>query len=179
MAAEELHAATEAVEATGGIGALGLNAKIFIAQLINFTIVLLVLWKWAYKPIMRLLEERQVKIEKSVKDAEEIEKRVTSLAGEREEVLKAAKAEAQAVVDEAMATADVRKAEMIDKAKREVERVIVQGKAQLNAEREAMVREARKDLVEVALAATKRIIGEEMNEKKAASLAEEVVRKMT
>ncbi len=167
------------MESTGGIAALGINGKIFLAQLVNFTIVLLVLWKWAYKPIIRLLEERQHKVEKSVKDAEEIEGRLKALAGEREDVLKTAKAEAQTVVDEAMAEADLRKTEMVEKTKREVERVIVQGKAQLVQEREAMVREARKDLVDVALAATKRIIGEEMNEKKATSLAEEVVRKMT
>ena len=167
------------MESTGGIAALGINGKIFLAQLVNFTIVLLVLWKWAYKPIIRLLEERQHKVEKSVKDAEEIEARLKTLAGEREDVLKTAKAEAQTVVDEAMAEADLRKTEIVEKTKREVERVIVQGKAQLVQEREAMVREARKDLVDVALAATKRIIGEEMNEKKATSLAEEVVRKMT
>ncbi|MEK9130693.1 MAG: F0F1 ATP synthase subunit B [Patescibacteria group bacterium] len=166
-------------EPTGGIAALGIDLKIFIAQLINFTIVLLVLWKWAYKPIVRLLEERQKKIEASVKGAEAIEERMKGMAAERTDLLKKAKAEAQAVVDEAMVTAEGRKTEMIDKTKREVERVIIQGKAQLSAEREAMIRSARKELAEVAVAATKRIIGEEINEKKAASLAEEVVRKMT
>lgn len=163
----------------GGIATLGLNAKIFLAQLINFAVVLLVLWRFAYKPIVKLLEERQSKIDKSVKDAEAIEVRMKGMDSEHAEMMKKAKADAQKVVDEAMAAADDRKAEMIDKAKREVERVIMQGKAQLQAEREAMVREARKELVDVALAATKKIIGEEMNEKKSASLAEEVVRKMT
>ncbi len=176
---QEVQAVAEAVESTGGIAALGLNAKIFVAQLINFTVVLLVLWKWAYKPIVKLLEERQTKIEKSVKGAEEIEERLKASAGDREKMLREAKAEAQKVLDEAMVTAEERKAEMVASAKREVERVILQGKNQLVAEREAMVREARKDLVEVALSATKRIIGEEINEKKATSLAEEVVRKMT
>lgn len=175
----EVQAAAEAIESTGGIAALGLNAKIFIAQLINFAVVLLVLWKWVYKPIVRLLEERQHKIEQSVKNAEEIEARMKSLDVERREILTQAKAEAQSVVDEAMRSAEARKAEMVEKTKREVERVIMQGKTQLNLERETMIREARKDLIEIAVSATRRIIGEEISDKKANSLAEEVVRKMT
>lgn len=166
-------------EPTGGIASLGLDLKIFIAQLVNFTVVLLVLWKWAYKPVVRLLEERQLKIEKSIEEAQLIEQRLQALDAERLQVLKKAKTEAKVVIDQAMQTAEARKGEMVDKTKREVERVIMQGKAQLNIEREAMMRQARKDLVEVALAATKCIIGEEINEKKANSLAEEVVRKMT
>ncbi len=177
--AEAIQGTAEAVEATGGIAALGINAKIFVAQLVNFTIVLLVLWKWAYKPIVRLLEEREKKIAQSVKSAEEIEARMSRVETEQEEMLRDAKAQAQKVIDDAMAVAEERKVEMVEKTKREVERVISQGKTQLVAEREAMIREARKDLIEIALSATKKIIGDEINEKKSHSLAEEVVRKMT
>ena len=163
----------------GGIATLGLNGQIFLAQLINFAIVLFVLWRFAYKPIVKLLEERQAKIEKSVVDATAIEARMKGMETEHADMIRQAKAEAQKVVDAAMVAAESNKTEMIDKAKREVERVIMQGKTQLQAEREAMIRDARKELVDIALAATKKIIGEEMNEKKAASLAEEVVRKMS
>lgn len=173
-----LNAAAEATEATGGIGALGLNAKIFVAQLVNFTIVLLVLWKWAYKPIVRLLDERQHKIEKSVKDAQEIEQRLSRLDGEREEVLTAARHEAKARVEDALAGAEGRRQEILEKTKGEVERVIVQGKQQLVQEREAMMREARKELAEIVVEASRKIVASEINEKKAASLAEEVIRKM-
>ena len=68
--------AAETVEATGGLGSLGLNVKIFIAQLINFAIVVLVLWKWVYNPIVALLEKRQTTIEKSLKEAKEIEEKM-------------------------------------------------------------------------------------------------------
>ena len=104
---------------------------------------------------------------------------MTRVSEEREDILRGAKAQAQKIADDAMEQAETRRVEMVEKAKHEVELVISQGKTQLNTERENMIREARKELIEIAVSATKRIIGEEINEKKATSLAEEVVRKMT
>lgn len=167
------------MESTGGIGALGIDLKIFLAQLVNFTIVLLVLWKWAYRPIMRLLDERQKKIAQSVKDASAIEARLNRLDLERDEVLQAARVEGKRGVDEALSAAQTRRAEILDKTKVEVEKVIAQGKQQLAIEREAMMRDARKELADIIVLATQKILTTELNEKKAASLAEEVIRKMS
>ncbi len=166
------------MEPTGGIGALGIDLKIFLAQLVNFTIVLLVLWKWAYTPIVRLLDERQKKIEQSVKDAQAIEVRLSRLDGERDEILQAARGEGKLRVEEALVGAETRRQEILNKTKFEVERVIVQGKQQLALEREAMMRDARKELADIIVSATQKILTTELNEKKAASLAEEVIRKM-
>jgi len=66
----------EAAQAAGPIGAFGLNGKIFVAQLVNFGLVLLVLWRFAYRPIVNMLEARSEKIEKSVKEAEAFQAKV-------------------------------------------------------------------------------------------------------
>lgn len=167
----------------GGIGAVagtfGLRGDIFAAQLVNFLLVLLVLWRFAYKPIIRMLEERETKIAKSVADADAIAKRVADLERERENVLIAARKEAQTIMVEAAAQSDARKADMVEAAKREVERVIAKNKQQLIIDRETMLRDVRKDIVDIAMKAAARIIHTGVDEKKSQSLAEEVVRKMT
>ena len=94
---QEVQLVTEAVQAsesTGGLGTLGINLKIFLAQLLNFAIVLVVMWKFAYKPIVKLLEERQEKIARSVKQADDVEKRVQELEVEQKQVIATAKSEA-------------------------------------------------------------------------------------
>lgn len=166
-------------EPTSGIGTLGIDLKIFLAQLVNFAVVLFVLWKWAYTPLLKLLDARSEKIEKSLKDADEVTKRVASLETERAAVIREAKAEAAKIVEAAQADAEARRVEMVEKSKREVERVVVNGKAALRSEQENMLREARKEMVEIAVAAAHKIFTEGVDEKKANSLAEEVVRKMT
>lgn len=160
-------------------GMFGLRADLLAAQIINFLIVLIVLWRFAYRPIMKMLEEREAKIEKSVKDAEAIESRVREFEVEREALLAAARKDAQEIVTKAMAQSEERKNEMVEASKREVERVIAKGKQQLVVDKETMLREVRKDIVDIAVKAAARILHEGISEQKSESLAEEVVRKMT
>ncbi len=160
-------------------GQFGLNGQIFAAQLINFTIVMVVLWLFVYKPIIKLLEERSEKIEKSVKQADEIEARVTEIEKEREAVIVEARRESQTIMEKAKKDSEIRGVEMIDSAKREVERVIVKGKKQLSDEKGVMLKELKKEIVDIAMKAAARIVNDEIDEKKSKSLAEEVVRKMS
>jgi F-type H+-transporting ATPase subunit b len=176
---EQAAAVAEAQEAVGGLGTLGINFKIFIAQLVNFGIVLFVLKKFAFGPITKALDERSAKIAAGLKQAADAEARVAKIEAERADVVAAAKKEAMEILVAARADAEVVKQDMVEKAKREVERVVVQGKAQLKTEGETMLRDMRKDIVELAVDATRKILNEAIDEKKATSLAEEVVRKMT
>ncbi|MBI4438026.1 F0F1 ATP synthase subunit B [Candidatus Uhrbacteria bacterium] len=175
---QEVQLAVEATESAGGIGTLGLNLKIFIAQLINFTVVLLVLWKWAYKPIVKILEQRQEKIEKSVKQAAEVEARVGEIASQQRALIAEAKSEAAKILDETRAQADERKKVLLEKAKEEVKAVVAQGKAQLEAQKGLMIREAKEEIAQIAVAAARKIIEESVDEKKAQKLAEAVVEEM-
>lgn len=173
----EIQIATEAAN-TGALGTLGINFKIFIAQLINFGIVLLVLWKWAYKPIVKLLEERQEKIEKSVKQAAHIEQRLVDIETEQQEIFTKAKQEAAAILDETRVQSDERKKILLEKAKDEVKTVIVQGKMQLQAQKEQMILEARQEIAQIAIEAARKILSESVDEKKAQKLAESVFEKL-
>ena len=55
---------------------LGIDVKLVIAQLVNFFILLYVLKRFAYKPVLKILEDRERKIEKGLKDAQSAEKRL-------------------------------------------------------------------------------------------------------
>lgn len=155
----------------------GLNAKIFFAQLVNFLIVLLVLWRFAYKPVVAMIEAREEKIKKSVTDAEAIERRMKETERERADVLKAARVEAQKVVEKAEADANVRRDELAQKTKHEVEKIVAQGKAQIASERERMFAELRADVAGLAIAAAEKVLGKEIEKKTSQKLAEETVEK--
>ncbi|TAL51281.1 ATP synthase F0 subunit B [Patescibacteria group bacterium] len=177
--AEVAQQVVEATEVSGGLGTLGINLKIFLAQLLNFAVVLFVLWKWAYKPIVKILEERQEKIERSVKHADDVEKRVCELETEQKKVIATAKSEAAKILDEARVVAEDRKKELLGKAKEEVKGVVAQGKGQLEAQKEQMIREAREEIAAIAVEAARKILTEGVDEKKATKLAEGVVDKMS
>ncbi|PJA45869.1 ATP synthase F0 subunit B [Candidatus Uhrbacteria bacterium CG_4_9_14_3_um_filter_50_9] len=179
LAAEAATEVANATEATGGLGTLGINLKIFIAQLVNFTVVLLVLWKWAYTPIVKLLDERSEKIEKSVKQAEAIDKRVNELAEEQKSIVVQAKGEANKILELARTEAEERKQTLLEKAKADVHHVVAQGKNQLQAEKEQMIIDAREQIALIAVEASRKILSESIDEKKAQALAEGVIDDMT
>lgn len=170
---------TESAEEPGVLGTFGIRGDLFAAQLVNFLIVLLVLWRFVYKPIIAILDKREAAIAKSMKDVEEISARMKATEAERSAILTSVHKEAQAIIEGAMRETDARKNEMLEAAKREVERVIAKGKEQLAAEREASLLALRKDVVDIAVRAAAKIVTEGLTEKKSQSLAEEVVRKMT
>lgn len=157
---------------------LGINLKIFIAQLVNFSIVLLVLWKWVYTPLVRLLDERSTRIEKSMKQADEIETRLKDVERSQSTIITEAKTQAALLLDQARTDSDRRRKELIDAAKSEVQKVVAQGKEQLKTEKSNMLAEAKLELIEIAVAAATKILQESVTEKTAQKLAEDVVKKM-
>lgn len=175
----DAHTEEKASGIAGVVGTFGLRTDIFVAQLVNFLLVLLVLWKFAYKPILAALDEREKKIEKSVRDAELVTKRLQDADKEKADILRFAREEADAFARKSLEDTQARKTEMVVAAKQEVERVIAQGKVQLAEEHDAMMIAMRKEIVEISIAAATKILGEAITEKKSQSLAEEVVRKMT
>ncbi|MFH1088802.1 MAG: F0F1 ATP synthase subunit B [Candidatus Uhrbacteria bacterium] len=176
--AQAVQEVANAVEETGGIAALGINLKLFLAQLVHFVIVLLVFWKWIYGPVVKMLDKRAETIEKSMKQAKEVEERVAKLETERHEVISAAKAEASHRIEEAQGTAEARKNDILVAAKVEVERVVKSGKEQLVKEKEAMIREVKTEIAEIAVAAAKQVLKESISEKESKKLAEQAVDKL-
>lgn len=169
----------EASGIVGVIGTFGLRTDVFVAQLVNFLLILLILWKFAYKPILAVLDEREKKIAKSLHDADLVTKRLHDADKEKEDILRLAREEADAFARKSLEDTQARKTEMVSAAKQEVERLIANGKAQLAEEHDAMMIAMRKEIVDIAIAAATKVLGEVITEKKSQSLAEEVVRKMT
>ena len=155
------------------------SACLVLILLVNFLIVVLVLWRWVYRPLVKMLDIRSEKIEKSVKDAQEIDRRLSKVEEERKTLLTEAKVAAAKIVEQAQHDATERGKATEEKTKREIARLVIQGKGQLQAEKEIMLKDARKEMVAIIVQGAKKILNQEVDEKRSQSLAEEVVRKLT
>ncbi|MFA5205745.1 MAG: F0F1 ATP synthase subunit B [Lentisphaeria bacterium] len=80
--------------------AFGLNGADFAAQTINFLIVALLLWKFAYKPVLKALRERQARIAEGMANADKIKDELAHTQAERDRVLQQAAQQAQAMLEE-------------------------------------------------------------------------------
>ena len=88
------------------IETLGINGKLLLAQLINFGIVVFVMWRWVYKPLMKMMDERAKEIAGGLKNAKEAELQLSSASSEKEALLNAARAEAHAILEDGRAKSE-------------------------------------------------------------------------
>lgn len=161
---------TPEVQQTGIAATLGLNYKLFLAQLINFGLILFVIWKWVYKPLVKAMEERSNKIEQGLKDADVAKEMREATEKEKEKMITEARKSAKEIIESAEADAKSRANEMTANAKQDVERIVTQGKQQLREEQDEMMREAKNQVAELVITATEKVIGEKLDKKKDAEL---------
>jgi len=169
--------AAQAAESAGLLGTLGIDYKLFLAQLVNFGVVLFVIWKFVYGPLMKVLDERSAKIEQGLKDAEESAKLRSASAEDRDRTIAEARVQAREIIERANADAAAAADDKVRKAKEEVERIVLQGKDQLHTEREKMLRDAQGELAGLLVAATEKIARERLDEKKDAALIADALKK--
>jgi len=168
----------QATENTGFVGTLGLNWKLLLAQLVNFGIILFILWKWVFGPVVKALESRRQKIEESGKKAEDIEKRVRETDLERENILKTARVEAEAISKKAAFAADLTKQEIIAVAKAEAEKTLSQAKQEIEAEKNTAIKEVKQEIANLTILATEKIIKQKLDGKRDMELINDTIKNL-
>jgi F-type H+-transporting ATPase subunit b len=155
---------------------LGINAKLLIAQIINFLVLLFVLYKFAYGPVLKILNERTKKIEKGLKDAETAQKKLTEISEKEKAVLIKARKEAQEIVDKAEKVAVKNKEEIIEQAKIQSEKILSDSAKKIETEKVLMFQEVKKQVAGLVVAATGKIIDEKMDAGKDKELIEKAIK---
>lgn len=90
----------------GVAATLGLNTKLFLAQLVNFGLLIVVLWRLLYRPLVRFMEERSKRIADGLENATRYDEKLAALEAERRATITKAEDEARAIVARASREAD-------------------------------------------------------------------------
>ncbi len=149
---------------------LGIDWKLLIAQAVNFLILLWVLKRYAYKPILKALETRTKKIEQGLKDAEASQTKLQGVIEEEKKILTAAREEARSILVEAEGSAKKRDAMMLNETKQKIDRMITEADTHLAERQSKLLREAKEELADVVFMATKKVLGEKVDAKLDAEL---------
>ena len=165
----------QVAEAAGVLGTLGIDGKLFFAQLINFSVVLLVMWRWVYRPLVKIMDDRAKKIEQGLKDADSSAALKKLAEEEKAKIVMEARVAAKAIAEDAERTAVKQREETIKKTRQEVEGIVAQGRDQLRTEKEAMVAEAKAEVAGVVVLAVEKIAGEKLDARKDEKLIRESI----
>lgn len=161
------------------LGGLGINLPTFIAQIVNFTILLGLLYLVAYKPIMRLLDERSGKIRQSMEQTEVIKQQAEQAEAETRKQIEAARKEGQAVIARAVKAGDEVRQKAQQQAKEEAESLLNRARVEIQRERDETITELRKEFADLTIMAAGKVIDRSLDKQAHRELIDKVLTEST
>ena len=138
--------------------AFGIEWQLLLAQGVNFLILLVGLSYFLYKPVMKMLKERQEFIAKGVKDAEDAMVEKSKIEGERSGIILKAEGEAGGIVNRAEEEGKAKRSEIIESAKGRAESMLSDARLQAEElERQALLK-SEKEIAKAAILAAEKIL---------------------
>lgn len=153
-----------------------IEVNLLVAQMVNFAIVLFVLYRFAYKPVLKTLNSRTNKIEKGLADADAAGKKLEEIVEKEKEVMVNAKKEAQEIIKTAEEQAKANSMSIVLEARNQSEKLLVSAKSQIEQEKNKMLAEVKGEIANLVVLATEKIIGEKLDKEKDKDLIEKAIK---
>ena len=157
---------------------LGITWPKLIAQFINFSIVLFVLWRFAYKPIFAMLEARRHKIADAMANAEKIKARLAQTEAARQKILAEAGDKANGLIDEARAAAARVREQETQKAVAAAGRIIAKAREAAAQDHARMLAELKREVGRLVVQTTETVTGKILTPEDQRRLAEETEKQL-
>lgn len=157
---------------------LDLDPGMMIWAWITFVVLLLLLYKVAWKPILSTVDKREKLIQDSLDRAKQAQEEAEKLLGQHQEMMRSAEEEAQNFLRENRDLAEKSKQEILQEARLSAQNLLDKAKLEITKEKENALIMLRREVADLAISATKKIIGELLDEQKQRALIEQYVEKI-
>lgn len=137
---------------------VSLTGGTLLFQFINFFVLVAILAKFAYKPLLKVLEDRRNKIESDLDAASQARKTAEQMQAEYEAQLRNARSEAQAIIDKAVKQADKEAQAQLNAIREQIAREKQIAQAEIANEREVAIREMRNEVVTLSMAVAEKLL---------------------
>ncbi|MDO8499534.1 MAG: F0F1 ATP synthase subunit B [bacterium] len=162
----------------GLLASLGINAQLFVFQLINFALVVCVIWFLILKPLTKKMAEREKIIDDSLDNAKRVQENLAKSEKEYQSKIDMAKAEANRILEKTNREAEAEAEAARIRAKAEIEKLVEQARKKIQNEKEEMSAALRGETADLVVLALEKIIGEKMTGEKDKKLIEESLKNL-
>jgi F-type H+-transporting ATPase subunit b len=146
-----------------GITDIGINIPVLVAQIVNFTVLLIVLRLFVYKPVLRVLDERRERIREGLSAAERGREQAAEANRDAQAQIDAARREGQAIVAQAQQAAQRVQEEGRAQAQLQQEAMLERARGEIQLERDNAIAELRKEFADLTIAAAEKVIGQSLD----------------
>ncbi len=143
---------------------LGINLGYLISQIVNFTLLAVLLYIVAYKPVLRMLDQRSARIQKGLEDAEAASRRAAEMEQEFQRQLAVARKEGQEIIAQATQASDRVRQEILDRAREDAKVLIDKAKEEIDRERQQAMSDLRRDVGDLTVTIAQKLIGRTLDE---------------
>lgn len=157
----------------GGGGLFSVSLGLAVWTWVLFLLLLLVLSKTAWRPLLRVLEERERRIQEAIDSARLQREEAERILEEHRRMLARAQGEAQDIVAQGRKAAERLKEELLDEGRREQDQILARARDEIGRERERALEALRRDAVDLSLAAAERLLRRRVDSAENRRLVEE------
>ena len=168
---------TSSAESGGVFEALGIDWKILILQVVAFGILVLILAKWVYPPILKMLDRREKLIEDSVKAAKDANEKAAKSADEIAQQLAKARTEAEDIVAAAREQSAQMLADNEKEAQRRADQTVESARQQLQRDVETARKMLRDETADLVALATEKVVGDKVDAAKDSRIISQAIAK--
>ena len=153
---------------------VNINATL-IAQIVNFLFLVFVLAKFAYKPLLNMMEERKNKIASDLEAADQAKADAEAVKSEYAEKLANARQEAQALIDNARKTAQAAHDKIMAETKAEQDLIVANAKEAIELEKQKAMADVRAQVISLSMLAASKIVEQKLSSEEDKKMAGEIV----
>jgi F-type H+-transporting ATPase subunit b len=158
-----------------GLKSLGINLPSLVAQIINFTILLVVLYLLAYKPLLKYLDERRRRIQEGLEAAEQAKERLARAQEDVETQLERARQEGQALIGQAQQVAARVQEDAHQQARTDAEALLTRARGEIQLERDSAIAHLRREFADLTITAAEKVINQSLDRQAHRRLIEETL----
>ena len=154
---------------------LGIKVWTLAAQIVNFLILLLLLYFFAYKPVLKMLDERSRKIKESMEEVQKVKEQSAQTEEEFKKKIEAAGKEGQEMIARAMRTGEEARQRAQAEAKQEAQSLVEKARAEIQLERNETIGELRQEFADLTVVAAEKVIGKSLDKEAHRQIIDQVL----
>lgn len=155
-----------------------LDPGLFIWSIITFMVLFFVLAKFAWKPLLKMLQDREDMIRTSLDDAEKAKVELERLNEESEAIMAKARSEAQTILADGKAAAEKVKEDTVAKAKEQANKIREDAEKQILVEKDKAIADIKQEVVNISLSVAEKLIHKNLSDADNKALIEESLKKV-
>lgn len=156
----------------------GFDPILLVAQIVNFLIILFLLKKFLYKPVLDMLKKRRDDIEKGVKDAEEGRLTLEKALEEEKKILRKAQEQSKKIIDDASSQALLISTDIEQNSRRQAEKILTDAKVQIVQETKEAEKRLAQDVSKLSIEFLSTSLKEIFGEKEEKLIIEKTIKRL-